>query len=294
MFFIDVHHHLIGKNNPNAASLPQWNIELDMESMDRMGLTNVVLSLPVAGAPEQNRAINDMIASLAAKDPKRYGMLACLPSAHVDAALKEIEYTCDTLKADGFIMPSNAGEIYIGDDRMDEILAELNRRSAVVLIHPTKAGGEIPSMLVTDLSTYEYPFDTTRAVIDLVYSDKIQKYPNIKWIVSHAGGVLPYITHRLSTVAQENKTMPLTSDEVMASLKTLYYDVALSTVPYVFATLKELFGTSHIVFGTDAPLRYEGPVTESIQQLKSYPGFDEADMKKIMSETAKELFPRFR
>lgn len=292
MSFIDVHHHLVGKQH--QSGMPDWSIDLDIESMDRMGLTNALLSLPVAGAPEQTRGINDMIANLAVKDPKRYGMLACLPSAHVDAALKEIEYACDTLKADGFCMPSNAGGIYIGDDRMDKILAELNRRSAVVLIHPTKAGGEIPSMLVTDLSTYEYPFDTTRSVIDLVYRGKIQKYPNIKWIVSHAGGVLPYITHRLSTVAQENKAMPLTSDEVMASLKTLYYDVALSTVPYVFATLKELFGTSHIVFGTDAPLRYEGPVTESIQQFKSYPGFDEADMKKIMSETAKELFPRFR
>lgn len=293
MSFIDVHHHLIGKQHPGAG-MPEWSIDLDIESMDRMGLTNAILSLPVAGAPEQTRAINNMIASLAAKDTKRYGMLACLPSVNVDAALKEIEYAYDTLKADGFCMPSNAGGIYIGDDRMDEILAELNRRSAVVLIHPTKAGGEIPSMLVTDLSIYEYPFDTTRAVIDLVYRGKIQKYPNIKWIVSHAGGVLPYIAQRLSTVAAENKAMPLTADEVMSSLKTLYYDVALSTAPYVFATLKELFGTSKILFGTDAPLRYEGPVTESINQLKSYPGFDEADMKKIISETAKELFPRFR
>ncbi|AFM41500.1 putative TIM-barrel fold metal-dependent hydrolase [Desulfosporosinus acidiphilus SJ4] len=292
MSFIDVHHHLIGKQH--LAGMPDWSLELDKESMDRMGLTNALLSLPVAGAPEQTRGINDMIAGLAAKDPKRYGMLACLPSAYVDAALREIEYACDTLKADGFCMPSNASGIYIGDDRMDEILAELNRRSATVLLHPTKAGGEIPSLLVTDLSTYEYPFETSRAMIDLIYRGKIQKYPNIKWIVSHAGGVLPYIAYRVSTVAQENKAMPLTSDEVMSSLKTLYYDVALSTAPYVFATLKELFGTSHIVFGTDAPLRYEGPVTESIQQLKSYRGFDEGEKSKIMSENAKELFPRLR
>jgi 6-methylsalicylate decarboxylase len=292
--FIDVHHHVIGKNaRQHAANMPNWSMEIDEAATTRMRLTGVLLSLPAASTPEQTRQINDFIAGFAAYDPKRYGMLACLPSGYVDDALKEIDYAYGTLKADGFCMPTNAAGIYIGDDRMDEILAELDRRSAVVLLHPTRPGGEVPSLFVSDMSVYEYPFETTRAMMDPIYRGKLQKYPNIRWIVSHAGGVLPYLAYRLSTVAEEVKASDLSRDDVLAAFKHLYYDVALSTEPNVFATLKNLVGASHMMFGTDYPLRYESGVAESIRQLIGYSGFDDGDQKAIMSETAKSLFPRF-
>jgi len=290
---IDIHHHVIGGKNPNAALLPPWNMEIDEQVMDRMGIAGALLSLPVASTPEVTRQMNDFLAQFVAYNPQKYGMLACLPSAHPDAALKEIEYAYETLNADGFIMPSNAGGIYIGDDRMDEILAELDRRSAVILLHPTKPATVETSLYVKDMSIYEFPFDTTRAMMDLIYRGKIQKYPNIKWIVSHAGGTIPYIAYRLSTVAEENKVSTLSAGEILASLKSLYYDVALSTSPSVFSALKELAGASHIMFGTDYPLRYEAGVTESIKQFKDYSGFSKEEQDKIMSDTAKELFPRF-
>lgn len=294
MSFIDVHHHVIGKNNPNAALLPPWDIKIDEEALKRMGITGALLSLPVSATPEVTRQMNHFLAQFVAYDPKKYGMLACLPTAFVEDALKEIDYAYETLKVDGFSIPSNTKGIYIGDDRMDEILAELNKRSAVVLLHPTKPAGANESLFVKDMSIYEFPFDTTRAMMDLIYRGKIQKYPNIKWIISHAGGTIPYMAYRLSTIAQENKASSLSSDEVLEALKSLYYDVALSTSPSVFSTLKELVGASHILFGTDSPLRYEKGVTESIEQFSSYEGFDDREKSKIMSETAKELFPRFR
>ncbi|MEC0140939.1 amidohydrolase family protein [Paenibacillus macerans] len=292
--FIYIHHHVIGKNNPNAALLPPWSMEIDEEAMIRMGLTGALLSLPVSASPEVTRQINNLLAQCAAYNSTKYGMLACLPTEFVDEALKEIDYAYETLKVDGFCLPSNTKGIYIGDDRMDEILAELNRRSAVVLLHPTKPAGANESLFVKDMSIYEFPFDTTRSMMDLIYRGKVLKYPNIKWIVSHAGGTIPYIAYRLSTVAQENKASSLSSEEVLSSLKSLYYDVALSTSPSVFTTLKELVGASHILFGTDYPLRFENGVTESIEQLSSYLGFDEGEKTKLMSGTAKELFPRFR
>ncbi|AJH00087.1 hydrolase [Clostridium beijerinckii] len=294
MSFIDIHHHVIGKNNPNAALLPPWDMQIDEEAMNRMGITGALLSLPVSASPEITRQMNNFMAQFVSYNPKKYGMLACLPTEFVDDALKEIDYAYGTLKVDGFSIPSNTKGIYIGDDCMDEILAELNRRSAVVLLHPTKPAGANESLFVKDMSIYEFPFDTTRAMMDLIYRGKIQKYPNIKWIVSHAGGTIPYIAYRLSTVAQENKASSLSSDEVLASLKSLYYDLALSTSPSIFSTLKELVGASHILFGTDFPLRYEKGVTESIKQFNNYSGFNEGEKHKIMSETAKELFPRFR
>lgn len=294
MKLIDIHHHVIGKNNPNAASLPEWNMELDAAALDRMGIAGALLSLPVASTPEQIRTINDFLAGFMTYDPKRYGMLACLPSAHPEAALKEIEYALDTLKADGFIMPSNAGGIYIGDDRMDEILAELDRRSAVVLVHPVKPAAVDTSLFVQDMSIYEFPFDTSRAVMDLIYRGKIQKYPNIRWIVSHAGGVIPYIAYRLSTVAEESKVSGLSGEQVINSLKTLYYDVALSTAPSVFATLKELVGASQILFGTDLPLRCEKGTTESIATFQDSEVFTDDEKQMIAFQTSQKLFPRFQ
>lgn len=157
---------------------------------------------------------------------------------------------------------------------MDEILAELDRRSAVILLHPTKPAAVETSLYVKDMSIYEFPFDTTRAMMDFIYRGKIQKYPNIKWVVSHAGGTIPYIAYRLSTVAEENKVSTLSAGEVLVSFKSLYYDVALSTSPSMFSALKELAGASHIMFGTDYPLHYEAGITESIKQFKDYSGFD--------------------
>lgn len=290
---LDIHHHVIGGKNPQGAVLPEWNMKIDVETMTKIGIGGVLLSLPVASTPEVTRKINDSLAQFAAYNPAKYGILACLPSTTPDAALKEIEYAYDTLKADGFIMPSNAGGLYLGDDRMDEILAELDHRSAVVLF-PTKPSAVDESLCVKDLSIYEFPFDTTRAVIDLIYRGKIQKYPNIKWIISHAGGTIPFLAYRLSKVAEENHASYLSASEIIDSLKTLYYDVALSTSPYALSSLKELVGASHIIFGTDAPLRPAAGVAESIAELKGFGGFNKEEQNEILFGTARTLFPRFK
>jgi predicted TIM-barrel fold metal-dependent hydrolase len=290
---IDVHHHVIGKNNPNFANLPKWDMEIDAEENERLGIGGALLSLPVSSTPAQTRAINDFLAGYAAYDPKRYGVLACLPSVDVEASLKEIEYAYDALHADGFCMPSNVGGIYISDNRMDDILAELNKRSAVVLLHPVKPHGDVPALTVTSFSVYEFAFDTTRAIIDLIYSGKMRKYPNIKWIVSHAGGAIPYLAYRLSTVAEECKAINLSKEEVLHSFKNLYYDLALSTSTGVFETLKDVTGTSQIVFGTDAPLRPKVGTQESVEIFCNTTVFTAEEKQNIACNNSVALFPRF-
>ncbi|AOW11293.1 hydrolase [Flavobacterium gilvum] len=290
---IDVHHHVIGKNNPNFANLPKWDMQIDAEESERLGIGGALLSLPVSSTPEQTRAINNFLAGYASYDNKRYGILTCLPSANVEATLKEIEYSYDSLHADGFCMPSHVGGMYIGDDRMDEILAELNRRNAVVLLHPVKPGGDVPTLSVTDPSVWEFPFDTTRAIMDLLYRGKLKKYSNIKWIVSHAGGVLPYLAYRFSTVAEECKAINLSKEEILDSFKNLYYDLALSTSDTVFQTLKDMAGTSQIVFGTDAPLRPKTGTQDSVAIFKNTSIFTTEEKQNIAYNNSARLFPRF-
>jgi predicted TIM-barrel fold metal-dependent hydrolase len=143
------------------------------------------------------------------------------------------------------------------------------------------------------MSVYEFPIETTRATMDLLYRGKLAKHPRIRWIISHAGGTIPYLAYRLSTVAEEVKASALSREEVLAALRTLYYDVALSTSPGVLAMLKDLVGASHLAFGTDYPLRREGPTTASIEELTGHTGFSEHELRSIASETARSLFPRF-
>lgn len=292
MKIIDVHHHVIGRNNPNFDKLPKWDMQIDAEENERLGISAALLSLPVSSTPEQTRAINGFLADFAAYDRKKYGMLACLPAADSEAALREIEYSLDSLQADGFCMPSNAQGIYPGDDCMDEVLAELDRRNAVVLLHPVKPAEKIPQLSIMDPSAFEFPFDTTRALMDLVYRGKILKYPNIRWIAAHAGGVVPFLLYRLSTVVEENKSVTISSHDILKSLERIYFDLALSTSPIVFSALKQAVEHKNILFGTDAPLRPKKGTAESVEIFKNADAFTEDEKIAIASGNATSLFPR--
>lgn len=289
---IDVHHHLAAPGMNHNPRMPKWSIESDKEAMERLGFSGVLLSIPAAAPSHQTREMNEALSKICTFDPKFYGMLASLPYNDPDAALNEIEFATDVLKVDGFSLPTNYKGIYLSDSRMDTILAELNRRSAVVLVHPTMPAGDNLPLFGREPSVCEYPFETSRAMMDLIYKVKIKSYSNIRWIVSHADGTIPYLAYRFS-IAREWDAIIQSPDEVLSDIKSLYYDLALSTAPNVFSELKALVGESHIVFGTDYPMRYEKGIKNSIKQFFDYLGFDAVEKEAIANKTAQELFPRF-
>jgi predicted TIM-barrel fold metal-dependent hydrolase len=129
--------------------------------------------------------------------------------------------------------------------------------------------------------------------MDLIYTGKMPRYSHIRWILAHAGGTIPYLAYRLS-IAKEWGGITQEPEEVLAQLGTLYYDLALSTSPAAFQALQELAGPSHILFGTDFPMRPEKGVTQSVEQFSSSPGFEASERRLIAAETAQALFPRFR
>jgi len=299
---IDVHHHALSparrefllaqfKKSGSSYDLPEWTLQRDREVMERLGITGVLLSMPGSGTPQEVHQFNTFLAEMSQEDPQHYGFLANLPCSDTQASVREIAYVLDTLQGDGFALLSNSAGIYLSDERMDEILAELDRRAAVVFVHPAAPAKDVP-LPGRDLSIYEFPFDTTRAVIELVYAGKIARYPHIRWILAHAGGTIPYLAYRLSIVG-ELGLITQTQDEVLASLRTLYYELAVSTSPAVLQALQALAGPSHILFGTDFPIRPEKGVAQSLEQLSRYPGFQAEDRRLINTQTAQALFPRF-
>jgi Predicted metal-dependent hydrolase of the TIM-barrel fold len=143
-----------------------------------------------------------------------------------------------------------------------------------------------------NIAVYEFTFETTRAVMDLVYKDKMTRYPHIRWIIAHAGGTIPFLAYRLS-IARDWHGITQEPEEVLSVLSSLYYELALSTSPAVFAALREIAGPEHILLGTDYPMRPEKGAALSLEQFASYAGFQPEEQRQILSGTALTLFPRF-
>lgn len=305
---IDVHHHGLSSTllaaaeryapqNGGSIPVPSWSIQQDREAMARLGITGILLSMPGSGTPEEVRALNTSLAEFSREDPQQYGLLANLPYGNTEAAVEEIDYVLDVLHGDGFALPSNYQGIYISDERLEAVLAELDRRKAVVFVHPNAPSGENLPLFGRNVSVYEFPFETTRAVMDLVYKGKMTRYPHIRWIIAHAGGTIPYLAYRLSIARDWHGIMQGPAEvgpaEVLSVLSSLYYELALSTSPAVFAALRELAGPEHVLLGTDYPMRPEKGVALSLEQLASYAGFRPEEQRQILSGTAQTLFPRF-
>ena len=309
---IDVHNHIIpseylkelagiGITDSLGRSFPEWSAEKTLAVMDANRIRAAVVSLSSPGvwfgdalfARRVARLCNEACARLAGDRPARFGAFASLPLPDTAASLEELSYALDTLRLDGVVVLSNVGGTYIGDPVYEELYAELNRRRAVVYVHPTDPaagnplGKEIPTYLM------EVTFDTARAIFNLLYRGVLERYPDIRWIFSHAGGALPYLAWRVSlgqfVLPDAGKAVPR---GVPYYLKRLYYDTGLSANPYVFRTLRELVEPSQILFGTDYPFAPEILSAETVKGLRAYDGFSADDREKIEHGNALELFPR--
>lgn len=149
--------------------------------------------------------------------PDRFGFFASLPLVKDDmaAALEEIAYTLDELNADGFVLLSNTSGIYLGDPCLRPVLAELDKRAALVFVHPTIAccsqmhghehqlspveqyANSSPLACVYRGPIFEFFFDSARSILDLLISGTILRVPHVRWIVSHCGNVLPSLLDRM-------------------------------------------------------------------------------------------------
>lgn len=284
--FTDTHHHVF----PAGLTPHRWDIETDIKEMNEAGIEQVILSCPVPVGWDKVREINELMAVQRDRCPERYRALGSLNYDATDKAIAEIDYALNVLNLDGFILSSNNNSIYISDDSLDPIFDYLNERKAVVFLHPSpkRAKGYDVHLNGADDSAYEYTFETTRAMMDYIYRDKYLRNPDITWILSHGGGTIPYLAHRVS---HASKWHAARQDEecIMKQLKSLYYDLALCADPLNYQFLKDFCGTEHILFGSDYPAHKPNDIRADVQTFINTDVFSEAEKELIASGNIKRI-----
>jgi predicted TIM-barrel fold metal-dependent hydrolase len=311
---IDVHHHILPPNFVSALNslsipwtggpeVPSWSLQQAHDMMGALGIDAAVAS-PSPGvywggdtafAVKLARETNEFVADVVRDDPEHFGGFATVPLPDVDASLEELEYAYDTLGLEGVVLYTSQGDRYLGDRSYDPFFEELDRRKAIVFIHPTTIPpGADATGLTIPFGVAEFTFDTTRAVMNMLYSGTLERYPSIRYIVSHAGGTIPYLAWRIagaSYLPELRDRAPKTDG--LALLQKLYYDTALSTSEFVFGALKEFVPMSQVLFGSDFP--YIGPAVLQAERygLENSKVLDDAARAAIDRGNALTLFPRF-
>jgi 6-methylsalicylate decarboxylase len=305
-FRIDTHSHftipklydLAAAHGTNQPTLKDWSPAKMLAEMDEGAVQTSIFSISDPGvhfgdnaaARALARECNEAGAKVVRDNPSRFGMFAVLPLPDVDGALKEAEYALDTLKADGIGVLSSYEGKYLGNPHYTPLLEELNRRKAVIYCHPYCAACGVSDTL-TDAQNrgVEFVFDTTRTILSLLQTGAVAKFPDIKFIWSHGGGTVPFITTRLNGAGGK---LPKTTS-VTAELHKFYYDTAQAFNPYTLASFKKFVPASQILFGTDFPLG-GGSAAIVSKGLIADGGFTPAELRAIERDNALRLLPRLR
>lgn len=310
---IDVHHHIVPKEYLDALAgigitqvagrpFPEWSVENMLKLMDKYNIKTAITSISAPGvyfgdegfAIELCRKCNEFSARLINDYPERLGAYALLPLPNMDASLKELEYALDTLKLDGVALHSSVGGYYMGAAVYDELFDALNRRKAVVFMHPDISPESDKSTLKLPPALVEFVLETTKAVSNLLFTGTIERCPDIRFILPHAGGTIPYLTLRLTLGQFWPGLKEHVPQGILNYLKQFYYDTAISAAPYTLRSLQEVVDDSHILFASDYPFAPELATMATISGLEDYDGFDDQALKSVFYDNAYHLFPRLK
>ncbi len=225
------------------------------------------------------------------KYPRRFGLFAALPMPDVGGSMEEIAYALDVLHADGIGLKTNAHGIYLGDPRFDPIFQELNRRKTVIFVHPTSPSCWQACALGYPRPLIEFPFDTARAVTSLIFTGTMERCPDLRIIVSHNGGVVPFLADRITKLDNLLKLSQPGGKDAISYMRRLYYDTAMAGSKHSLSSLVQLTDVSHILYGSDWPWYPQAQVQKTNQELEGSAFFSDQQQRAIYRENARDLLP---
>jgi len=294
---IDVHQHIfpefyiktmkeeLGIKNCGGAPWPKWSAKAALKIMDKKGIEKGFLSYSLPGVYFKNdkwsgefaRKCNDYLAEIVQKYPSRFGGFAVLPLPDADGALKELEYSKDILKLDGIGLLSNVNGVYPGTEKYRNLFRELNERSTVVFIHPNNSVSKLAASF-HDIF-YGWFLETSKALIELAKSGYLNDYPQIKYILAHAGGVYPAFSHLLAELKE-----PILKGNI-------YVDTAKAVDFHNLNRLLSVIPLNHIVFGSDYPMANGAKIDYWLKNIHGFFSDRNNEMIDILQNNVQMLFP---
>lgn len=309
--FIDTHHHIVpprylrevGSANiggpAGRPAAPDWSPAMSLDAMDAIGIQTAVTSISAPGFPFRDpktlrrvaRDANEYARQLRDDHPGRFGVFAAMPLPDVPAAIDEATFALETLQADGIGLLTSYDGSYLGDAHFAPFFDEMQRRKAVVYVHPSPCSCSAGVNTGLAPSAIEYPHETTRTMASLLFNGTFDRCPDVRFIFSHAGGTMPYIVNRIANRKTEKAPDPA------GTLKRLYHDVAQAVNPVTLAALLSYAGPGRVVFGTDFPFVGREPSASSaalLAKLADGKLMDEAALRAIARDNALSLLPRLK
>ena len=308
---VDIHHHVIpdfyweasneGGSAAGGITPPRWSLDGAIAYLDDAGIDVAVPSISTPGvhfgddgaARTLARQVNEYLAGIKHDRPDRFGAFAALPLPDVDGSLEQIAYALDVLELDGVSIFTNAGGSYLGDSRFDPIFTELQRRAAVVFVHPTASPDPIAHTLGLPDSLLDYPVDTSRAIAKLHYSNTFARTPDVKYVFVHAGGTIPFVASRFAIVDEMDVIPGAEERGAFADvLPHLYWDTASAFSDPVLHMLRSVTGLDTVVFGTDYPYPRDAISIGGLRHVKDTAELDGSERHAVLGGSAARLIPR--
>jgi aminocarboxymuconate-semialdehyde decarboxylase len=308
---IDLHQHVIpdfywtaSNEDGNAAggiTPPRWSLDRAIAYLDEAEIDVAVPSISTPGvhfgddaaARTLARRVNEYLAEIRRDRPDRFGGFAALPLPDVEGSLEALAYALDVLELDGVSLMTNAGGSYLGDTRFDPIFAELQRRGALVFVHPTASPDPIAHSLGLPDALLDYPVDTSRAIAKLHYSNTFARTPDVKYVFSHAGGTIPFVASRFAIVDAMNVLPGAEEREPFAEAVTrLYWDTASAFGDPVLHLLRQVTGLHNVVFGSDYPYPHDDISIGGLRTLERTTALIGDERCAVLGDTASRLLGR--
>jgi aminocarboxymuconate-semialdehyde decarboxylase len=255
---------------------PMTDVGKRIEDMDRVGIDVEVISLSTPNVffadaehqPEIARMVNDAYADLAARQPKRFKGFASIPMDAPDAALKELHRAINDLKLNGVILLSNIRGRALTAPVYRPFFEEANRMKLCILLHPMLPSDTEPFREYVLGPIIGFPFDTTLAVARMCYDGLLRDFPDIRWIIAHIGGGVPYLMERMDNGFRDFAECRVKIDQLPSTyLKRLYYDTVTFS-PYTLHMARDMIGTDHMLMGSDYP-HLLGSIERSVSSIEA-------------------------
>ncbi|EIR3895869.1 amidohydrolase family protein [Enterococcus faecium] len=311
---IDFHTHFIPKSyeiylekyyngHADGVATPKWSLAEHLQLMTDNQIQHSVISLssphPSLGTTDETaeliQTINLEAEEICKTHAEKISFCASLPLPSIKNSLATIERFSDTAFA--FSFPTNCQGLYLGDKQLEPLMRELDKRQAKIMIHPTEPHQQnIRAGLNIKTPLMEFFFDTTRTIVNLAQNKVFSRYPQITWIIPHAGALLPVIAQRITEgnkfLADFDTPQPDNLLEVLKQ-KNLYFDLAGMVLPYQLPTLLKIVDKQQLLYGGDFPYTPAKTVKDYAEKLETTNLFSNAEKEQILYKNGQKLLKKW-